>query len=235
MVHSVYGAVNNLPPEAENWRAPVHRKFIVAVAIVVLSTTALVAQVTDPARNPAPSNVVDAPNGTGTVQYDPGAPADGLLGQQGPSATVGNRFSSRNGNPLSTGSVSGLSFYVANASLAGGLAVLWGPPTGGGGAPAIGSFTVGTMASTGFHAVTFTAIPVGNDFLAGLYVNSGQPSRGQVGLRSASTNGQGFHGMQISFGGGAGANYASLAGQNSMFRASGTVIVPVELMEFDVD
>lgn len=213
-----------------------NRKLITTLAIVgMLGTSILSAQVVPEGRTPLKGVRGEAPEGTGIVVYDPGPPADSLLGQAGASNTVGNRFSSRNGNPLSPGSVYFLSFYLANASLGGGLAVLWGPPTGGGGAPAIASFTVGTIPSTGTNGVSFTPINVGSDFLAGIYLNSGQPSRGQMGLRSASTNGQGFHGMQISFGGGAGANYGSIAGQNAMIRAAGTIIVPVELMEFDVE
>ena len=200
------------------------RRLITTLSIIgLLGASVLSAQVVPVDRNASKGTRADAPDGTGIVVYDPGAPADALLGQQGPSVTV------------SPGSVYFLSFYMANATLGGGLAVMWGPPTGGGGAPAIASFTVGTIPATGTNGVSFTPVFVGSDFMAGIYVNSGQPSRGQVGLRSASTNGQGFHGMQISFGGGAGANYASLAGQNAMVRAAGTIIVPVELMEFDVE
>ncbi len=212
------------------------RTFTLALTLfaVLAAVSVTSAQDLDPGRSPGKSVPSETPSGAGIVIYDPGAPADSLLGQTGPSATIGNRFSSRNGNPLSPGSAYFLSFYLANASLGGGLAVLWGPPTGGGGAPLIASFQVGTIPSTGTNGISFTPIFVGSDFLAGIYLNSGQPSRGQMGLRSASTNGQGFHGMQISFGGGVGANYASLAGQNAMMRAAGTFIVPVELMEFDI-
>jgi len=211
------------------------------VVIVALATTALIgasalqAQVVTPGRKPLPASPASTPDGTGIIVYDPGVPADVLSGGQGPSVTVGNRFSSRNGNPLSSGSATFLSFYLANAALGGGLAVLWGPPTAGGGAPAIASFTIGAIPPTGFNGVAIGPFNVGSDFLAGIYLNSGQPSRGQIGMRSASTNGQGFHGMQISFGGGAGANYASIAGQNAMMRAAGSMIIPVELTEFDVE
>jgi hypothetical protein len=213
------------------------RTLVIALTVVAVLAAVGVTSAKDlaPGRAPGKSNPADTPTGAGIVVYDPGAPADALLGQNGPSITIGNRFSSRNGNPLSPGSAYFLSFYLANASLGGGLAVLWGPPTGGGGAPAIASFTIGVIPPTGTAGVSFTPIFVGSDFLAGIYLNSGQPSRGQMGLRSASTNGQGFHGMQLSFGGGAGANYASLAGQNAMMRAAGTFIVPVELMEFDIE
>lgn len=212
------------------------RRIATALIALALPTAAvLFAQDLAVGRNPGKGHRSDAPTGSGIVVYDPGAPADALLGQNGPSITIGNRFSSRNGSPLSPGSVYFLSFYLANATLGGGLAVLWGPPTGGGGAPSIASFTIGTIPPTGTNGVSFTPIFVGSDFLAGIYLNSGQPSRGQMGLRSASANGQGFHGMQISFGGGGGANYASLAGQNAMMRAAGTFIIPVELIEFEVE
>lgn len=211
------------------------KTLFVALAIAsLLGAVAVQAQGLNEARNPQPAQRVATPEGAGIVTYDPGAPADAFSGQQGPSVTVGNRFSSKNGGPLSTGSAYFASFYMANNTLGGGLFVLWGPPTGGGGAPALGSFSVPTVTNNTFNGVSFTPVNVGPDFLAGMYLNSGQPSRGQIGLRSASTNGQGFHGMQISFGGGSGAGYGSLGGQNAMLRAVGTFIIPVELMEFDV-
>lgn len=213
------------------------KTLFVALAIVALvGAAALHAQGSTPkARNPKPAVKAPTPLGAGVITYDPGTPADLLRGQQGPSNTIGNRFNSRNGNPLSPGSAYFLSAYMANNTIGGALAVLWGPPTGGGGAPLISSFTFSPVVNGAFNGVSFTPVNVGTDFMAGIYLNSGQPGRGDIGMRTSSVNGQGFHAMQISWGGGAGTNYASIPGENAMLRAAGTFIVPVELMEFDVE
>ena len=95
-----------------------NRKLITTLAIVgMLGTSILSAQVVPEGRTPLKGVRGETPEGTGIVVYDPGPPADSLIGQTGASATIGNRFSSRNGNPLSPGSVYFLSFYLANASL----------------------------------------------------------------------------------------------------------------------
>ncbi len=208
---------------------------LLVVALALVLCDAALAQGHHPNRNPQPSEEKTTPQGTGTIAYDPGTPADFTLGGGGPSQSIGNRFNTRNGSPLSTGSVSAVSFYLQNNTLGGGLVALWGPPTGGGGAPYIAGFTLGTVTNSTFDGISIAPVPVGNDFMAVMYLNSGQPSRGVLGLRSASTNAQGFHGMQMSFGGGAGANYAVLSNANAMLRATGTVVVPVELLEFELD
>ena len=207
------------------------RKLVIAIAVLgLLSIGVVSAQV----RNPSPAQKAAVPTGTGTVQYDPGAPADSFIGQLGASNSVGNRFSSRNGNPLSPGSISFISVYVDLNVGGGGLFAFWGPPAGTGASYIAGAALSGLVNNT-FNGFAVGPVPVGSDFMGALYLNTGQPSRGQIGMRSATTNGQGFHAMQISFNGGAGANYASIADSNAMARVTGSVIVPVELMEFDVE
>jgi hypothetical protein len=71
---------------------------------------------------------------------------------------------------------------------------------------------------------------VGTQFFAGFAVGNG--SFGNIGLRSATTNGQIFHGVQRGF---SPASSVPLAGQNAMVRIAGNVVIPVELLEFEVE
>jgi len=170
--------------------------------------------------------------GTGTVQYDPGAPADALLSGTGFNNNYfGNLFNTRNGSPLSPGTVTFLSWYqgvVGTANL--GLPV-FGPATGG---PTAYVF-VGSPAPYAFNGVGVNW-PAPGPFFAGMAEVTQQAcciNIGNGGARSASYNGQGFHAQQRGFSG-----YAStvvLTGQNVMARATGSVIIPVELLEFEVD
>ncbi len=182
---------------------------------------------------PRSSVKLDGPiEGVGVVQYDPGAPADSFLGQTGSIIDIGNRFNSRNGQPLSPGSISGLSFYVTGNTYGNALVDLWTVTTGGL-AFQFGSIGIGTVVNGTFNAATFSPLNLGIDFLAGLYLPSGGAGAGQIGLRSASTNNQGFHAMQISF---SSPNVSTpIPGNNAMFRVTGSIVVPVELMEFDLD
>ncbi len=207
------------------------KRLVIAIAILALAVPVAVSAQPEPERIPKAQGVKigGVPEGVGTIQYDPGAPADSFVGQTGPSVTIGNRFSSRNGQPLSPGSVSAFSFYPQN--FPGGLVGFWGPPTGGGGAPFFGSIYVSGVASNTFNVFAITPNNFGTDFMVGIYI----PTSGQIGMRSASTANQGFHAMQISWNGGSGGNYQSIASNNAMFRVSGSIIVPVELMEFDLD
>jgi hypothetical protein len=45
----------------------------------------------------------------------------------------------------------------------------------------------------------------------------------------------GFHGMQINFAGGTGTGFSTIAGENMMVRATGDILVPVELMNFSAE
>lgn len=53
-----------------------------------------------------------------------------------------------------------------------------------------------------------------------------------VGGRSASYAGQGFHGVRRTPGG---VPSVTLSGINAMVRASGNIVIPVELLEFEIE
>ncbi len=207
------------------------RKIGLAGATLLLACSVLDAQrfTTPP---PAKKDTVRAsiPEGTGTVQYDPGAPADGFPVGSFSFNYFGNRFDTRNGVPLSPGTVTGVSFYAGNPG------TLY--PTHIAVFGRLGATLSNYAFVTGVAPLTFNAFPVSLSFnstlfagiLARTYGNGGV--FGSVGARSASTNGQGFHGVQRAF---YPATTSSLTGTNIMLRLSGTLIVPVELQEFDVE
>ncbi len=175
-----------------------------------------------------------APLGTGQVAYDPGAPADDF--GVGPTVgTVGvnyfgNRFDTRNGQPLSAGTLSAVSFYQGAQGTYGGGTTLALPVFGVPGGALTYQF-VGPVQSFQFNAFAISPEAVPASFFAGLDLR-GNGGFGSVGLRSASTAGQGFHGIQRDF---YGATTSTLPGVNVMFRVSGTVVIPVELLEFEID
>ena len=76
-------------------------------------------------------------------------------------------------------------------------------------------------------------VAVGADFMAGQYVGSFD-GPDQAGLRAASVAGQGFHAHQMNFVGTIATGVVPLPGQNSMFRATGNILMPVELMDFQI-
>ncbi len=171
--------------------------------------------------------------GTGAVRYDPGAPADALLTGGGPGLYTdyfGNVFDTRNGAPLSPGTITRVSWYAGNAGTyaASTQIVAFGPPSG-----SISTYgLISGVAPLAFNSVT-AALPFsGSIFGAILARTYGQGGVfGSVGARSASTGSQGFHGVLKSFYAG---NTSVLPGQNVMIRVSGTLVVPVELMEFEL-
>ena len=56
---------------------------------------------------------------------------------------------------------------------------------------------------------------------------------GSIGFDTLTVNGQGFHGIQRDFyTGGSG---SPLTGRNMIIRVSGNMIIPVELLEFEVE
>jgi hypothetical protein len=172
--------------------------------------------------------------GVGTVQYDPGAPADAFGLAPYPLNYFGNRFDTSNGNPLSfPGTVTGVSWYQGLLGYYGPIAIaIAGPP-----ATSLSLTAVATsVAPNAFNSVG-VSWPFGGAFIAGL-VNPASPAGGaggyfgSLGLRSASTNAQGFHGIQRNW---SGAVSNALPGQNAMVRVSGNVVIPVELLEFEVE
>ncbi len=165
--------------------------------------------------------------GTGTVQYDPGTPADSLL--PGPALLIGNRFDSRSGAPLSPGTVTAIAAYWGGQDATFPvLAILNTANTG-----IYGVAYAGSQVPYQFNTFALAA-PVPSVFMGIVLASSNYVSSADaVGMRSASTNGQGFHAVTAA--NAFGSPFNNVAGQNAMVRVSGTVVVPVELMEFDVD
>lgn len=172
-------------------------------------------------------------NVIGTITYEPGAPADSFMSEPGGNNNIANRFNSALGGPLRPGNLTGVTFFpgIVNATA---IVSVMGPPAGGQ-ATIIGiTYLLGIVGNT-FNTVNVGPFAVGADFMAGQYVG-GFAGTDQVGLRSASVNGQGFHAHQMNF---VGTNTMTgvvpLPGQNVMFRATGNLLVPVELMDFQVN
>ncbi len=168
--------------------------------------------------------------GVGTVQYDPGAPADdfGLTNVFNYNYWYGNNFDTRNGQPLSPGTITNISWYQGGVGL--NIAYLLGAPIGG---PFTFISPVLVYTSNTFFNIPANIAAPSPRFVGVAGITYNQVNYfGSVGLRSASTNNQGFHGTQRAFTTGF---TGSLPGQNAMVRVSGTIIVPVELMEFDVE
>lgn len=217
------------------------KRMVVVVALFALvGSVALVAQQTGRDGRGKKAEAFQrgtglVPEVVGTIQYDPGAPEDFFRTFDGTNRSIGNRFSSANGSPLQTGTVTAVSFFPQ--AVGGDVIVsFWGAPnTGAGTAPFITFATVGGVVSSVFN-VAFFNVPVGPDFMAGLYVGTFGSGPDAMGMRNATYAGQGFHGMQINFIGGTfGTGFQSLASTNAMFRASGDLLVPVELMDFTIE
>ena len=166
--------------------------------------------------------------GTGVVQYDPDGPADSFAGALG--NIVGNVFDTRAGAvPLETGNVSQMAFYHGGSDAT---------------FPYVGVVelspfaTITLPAFSGLVPFSFNTVPITGapsvtpPFFAGMLVSNAFTSSGDsVGMRSASTLNQGFHAGSLPFGG----PVIDLAGRNAMVRVAGSVwVVPVELMDFDV-
>lgn len=198
---------------------------LAAVLLVAASTLPTLAQTATPRERYEGATVGTsqrATEGVGTVVYDPGAPADTIVALPGGLNLHGNLFDTQNGTPLSSGAITGVSWYApANGTFA-----IWA-------ADPSGSATILTIVYAGIGG-TFNSVGVAYSASGPLFVGidagySG--SFGSVGLRSATVNGQGFHGQRRS----AAPPSSSLAGQNVMLRVSGSIVVPVELQEFDVE
>jgi hypothetical protein len=178
-------------------------------------------------RNPA-TRLKGGLEGTGVVQYDPGLPVDSFH-KNGPTFTggyYGNIFDTRNGVPLSPGTITGVSWYQGGLGNYGTRGLVdFGPPNG----TITTQLSLTPPAPSTFNAIG-AAVPANGPKFVGLAL--GFDAFGSVGARSASTNGQGFHAVQRNWYGNTG---TALPGENIMIRISGTIIVPVELMEFDVE
>lgn len=211
------------------------RRYVVVSLVLVVLSAPLGAQRLTVDNAPEEGGVhARIAEGTGTVQYDPGSPADSFpiaVGVGNFFDYFGNRFDTRNGAPLSPGTITQFSWYAGNPGTlvpSTQIAVF---------APVTGSVSA-TVFVFGVAPLAFNSAPVTLSFsgskFGGILARSYGAGGvfGSVGARSASTNSQGFHGLQKDF---YGMTTSLLPGQNIMFRVSGSLIVPVELQEFDID
>ncbi len=141
----------------------------------------------------------------------------------------GNQFSSRNGNPVGSFSVTMVTFYIVSGAGTDNVFIsLFGPVSGTSASP-LGSVSVPlNNGSAAFNTHTFaTPVAGAGSFLAGVWYVAGD----SVGLNTTATvNGQGNHGMVINdF---IGTGFSTFAG-NALVRAK-TAVIPVELMDFTV-
>lgn len=174
------------------------------------------------------------PGVVGTVQYEPGAPADLFRTAVNGNEIIANLFDSASGTSLQAGTVTAASFYPGAVTGAYAIISAFGPPTGGGGAPGLAIYYVSGANPFNFNAFNLN-LGVGPTFVLGQYVGSfdGPDS---AGLRNATYNGQGFHGAQLNFiSAGLATGFTLLPEENSMIRASGDILIPVELMNFEVE
>lgn len=167
------------------------------------------------------------------MRYDPGSPADNLLFGPVGQSIFGNRFNSRSGQPLDSGTVTRISWYQGALGAIGTVALA---VAGDNGAPLSVSIVIFSVAPTAFNSVA-VSLPVDSSFFVGLirYTtnNNGPPGRyGSLGVRFATTNSQGYHAIQRNLSAGFS---VGLPMQNAMLRVAGNVVIPVELLEFDVD
>ena len=190
-----------------------------ALALLVVSLDATLSHSQEP--SPAGST-----RGTATIQYDAGTPDIPNGGSPGP--LVGNLFNSQNGSPLNAGTVYAATVIFGSAPYANRLR-FFGPLGGGTTAPYLGG--VPTPPTGRF---TFPPIAVPSSFLAGVSPNLAS----FLMMDTDSISGQGFHARYWDRNNPSGrATQVQLyPGVNAMIRVSGDIaVVPVELMEFDVE
>ena len=180
-----------------------------------------------------PSRVVSATdNVVGTITYDTGT---NFAFQPKTGTTIpGNRFDSALGGPLKTGMVTMFTVFpglTANQSF-----TFWGPPNSQNSAATIVPFMMANIVANQFNAVTLAApIDTGPTFLVTLF---GQliapPGSNLLGMDDMTVNGQGFHAIigttmlpNLTM-------IAPIANRNALLRVSGSILTPVELMDFKV-
>lgn len=187
-----------------------------------LAIALLASVVTAQTRNPdgakgTATPIPSLPDDVGTVIYDTGAPADLIRNDV---SSGGNLFDTAQGNPLIGGTVYAVSFYVGQTAFTSGAFTFFPNP------PVASTYFIVTGINGGaFNAFSHTPVNVGTTFLAGV-------SR-YLGFVTDSTQGQGFHGGQINWA--TNQTFNTYPGENAMMRVTGDIVVPVELMHFDVE
>jgi hypothetical protein len=176
-----------------------------------------------------------APQLIGTVTYDTGVNAGFHPDSASPgqNRVVGNRFNSALGEPLlMTGMVSFLTVFPANTGPQSVSLVT--PPTTMGTAMVL-DFVTAPLIAGQFNSVPFPAVAVGPDFL-GMFLGTFGTAHaaGLLGMSDMATMGQGYHAVQAFYLAQMVTSIEVVPNRNAMLRATGDILVPVELMEFEV-
>ncbi|MET0556226.1 MAG: hypothetical protein ABW221_24510 [Vicinamibacteria bacterium] len=148
---------------------------------------------------------------------------------------VGNRFNSAWGGPLlATGMVSFLTVFPANNGPQSVSIVL--PPNSMNTAMVL-DFVTAPLVANQFNQVAFVpAVDVGPDFL-GMFLGTFGTfhAAGLLGMSDMAASGQGFHAVQAFYIGQMVSMVEVVPNRNAMLRATGKILVPVELMEFRIE
>lgn len=170
-----------------------------------------------------------APHVVGTVTYDTGANNAGFFPQTA-GLNIGNRFNSDMGGPLlMTGQLTMATFFPQAAT---GFITVFGPPNSMGSAANFGSFLISGLAPGTFNSANVGPAAVGPDFLAGAWLNGSSVG---IGMDNMTVGGQGFHAFQaVTHFPGSATGFAPIPSRNTLVRATGNILVPVELMNFSV-
>jgi hypothetical protein len=212
--------------------------WIAACLVVVGSSLSVVGAAESGRRGQIRSEarvVPPEPEFFGTVTYDTGTNAgfhpDGSSGAN-LNRTVGNRFNSALGGPLlMTGMVTMLTAFPASS---GGLSVsIASTPTPGNTATVLAFINANLMAGA-FNAIPIAAT-VPPDFL-GIFVGTfnGNNPAGLLGMSDMQNVNQGYHAIQAFYAAGAQTMIEVVPNRNAMIRATGDILVPVELMDFKI-
>ena len=211
---------------------------LVAVSLMLVGSALSVANAAPGGRRNAQTVeaivVPNAPEVVGTVTYDTGVNVgffpDATSGNL--NRTVGNRFNSALGQPLlMTGMVSMITAFPAAAGTQ--SVSVAGPPNGAGVALVL-AFINGNMMAGQFNSLAITA-NVGGDFL-GIFLGAYNvtTAAGLAGMSDMETMGQGFHAFSGFYAAGNQTMVTPIPNRNAMVRATGNILVPVELMEFKI-
>ncbi|MCP4895735.1 MAG: hypothetical protein GY906_02075 [bacterium] len=144
------------------------------------------------------------------------------------SFTYGNQFNSANGVPVTSFSVTRMSFYMFDVGGTAAFVSVFGPVSGTT-APMLTSVSVPGLVTSAFNTHTFaTPLAGAGSFLAGVWYFASD----SVGLGSGTVNGQGHHGMVINDI--VGTQFAPLTSLNALVGVT-TGRLPVELQEFTIE
>ena len=182
--------------------------------------------------------VPPTPEVFGTVTYDTGTNAgfhpDAPPGALNLNRVVGNRFNTALGGPLLiSGMLTMLTVFPASG---GGQSISVATPPNTMGTANVLYFVNVPMVAGAFNQVTFPAVDVMADFV-GFFLGAfgaSQPA-GLLGMSDMQANGQGYHAVEGFYYGGMLATMVTpVATRNGMMRATGDILVPVELMDFKI-